>query len=90
MAFNQEARKHFPEWPQLDSDDYDAVKAVLDSKQLWCGAPATHKGEFVWKFQKMFAEFLGAKHCFAVTNGTHAIEVALMALDIGLGDEVIV
>ncbi|NMC05952.1 MAG: DegT/DnrJ/EryC1/StrS family aminotransferase [Candidatus Lokiarchaeota archaeon] len=90
MAFNQEARKHFPEWPQLDKDDYDAVKAVLDSKQLWCGAPATHKGEFVWKFQKEFAEFLGAKHCFAVTNGTHAIEVALLALDIGLGDEVIV
>jgi dTDP-4-amino-4,6-dideoxygalactose transaminase len=66
------------------------VKAVLDSKQLWCGAPGTHKGEFVWKFQEQFADFLGAKYCFAVTNGTHAIEVALQALNIGLGDEVIV
>ncbi|MFX0102941.1 MAG: DegT/DnrJ/EryC1/StrS family aminotransferase, partial [Candidatus Hodarchaeota archaeon] len=90
MAFEQESRKNFPEWPQLDDEDYEIVKSVLDSKQLWCGAPAVHKGENVWAFQKEFAEFQGAKHCIAVTNGTHAIEVALMALDIGLGDEVIV
>jgi len=90
MAFKQEARKNFPEWPQFDDEDYEVVKSVLDSKQLWCGAPAVHKGENVWAFQEEFAEFLSAKHCYCVTNGTHAIEVALMAIDIGLGDEVIV
>ncbi|MBD3187559.1 aminotransferase class I/II-fold pyridoxal phosphate-dependent enzyme [Candidatus Bathyarchaeota archaeon] len=90
MAFEQDARKNFPEWPQLDEDDYAAVKSVLDSGNLWCGAPAVHKGENVWAFLEEFAEFCGAKHCIAVTNGTHAIEVALMALGVGLGDEVIV
>jgi dTDP-4-amino-4,6-dideoxygalactose transaminase len=80
----------FPVWPQLDKDDYEIVKGVLDSGQLWCGAPQSHCGENVWEFQREFADFQGSKHCLAVTNGTHALEVALLALDIGLGDEVIV
>ena len=90
MAFEQKSRENFPEWPQLDAAEKKAVLEVLDSGNLWCGAPSTHKGENVWKFQEEFAKLTGAKHCFAVTNGTHAIEVALMALGIGLGDEVIV
>lgn len=90
MAFEQDARHNFPDWPQLDADDHEMVKSVLDSKHLWCGAPAVHKGEHVWAFQDEFKRYLGARHCFAVTNGTHAIEIALMALDVGLGDEVIV
>jgi dTDP-4-amino-4,6-dideoxygalactose transaminase len=80
----------FPAWPQLDNKDYEMVKEVLDSGQLWCGAPKSPCGNNVWEFQKEFAQFQGAKHCLAVTNGTHAIEVALLALDVGLGDEVIV
>jgi dTDP-4-amino-4,6-dideoxygalactose transaminase len=80
----------FPIWPILEKDDYDTIKEVLDSGALWCGAPMSPRGKNVWSFQKEFAEFQGAKHCIAVTNGTHAIEVALMALGIGLGDEVIV
>ncbi|MHA1997178.1 MAG: DegT/DnrJ/EryC1/StrS family aminotransferase, partial [Promethearchaeota archaeon] len=90
MAFEQDARKNFPEWPQFDEDDYEIVKSVLDSKELWCGAPGTHKGENVWAFQDEFSRFVESKHAILVTNGTHAIEVALMALGIGLGDEVIV
>ena len=80
----------FPAWPQLDKEDYETVKRVMDSGQLWCGAPQSHCGENVWEFQREFAEFQGARHCIAVTNGTHALEVALLALDVGLGDEVIV
>lgn len=80
----------FPAWPQLDKEDYEIVKGVLDSGQLWCGAPKSPCGKNVWKFQKEFVHFQGGKHCIAVTNGTHALEVALLALDIGLGDEVIV
>ena len=44
----------------------------------------------MWEFQKEFANFQESKHCIAVTNGTVAIEAALLALGIGLGDEVIV
>jgi dTDP-4-amino-4,6-dideoxygalactose transaminase len=82
--------KTFPAWPQLDADDYEMVKGVLDSGQLWCGAPQSPCGHNVWEFQKEFADFQQARHCIAVTNGTHAIEVALLGLDVGLGDEVIV
>ena len=80
----------FPTWPQLDQDDHQAVKSVLDSRALWCGAPAAHCGEQVWRFQEEFARFHGVRRALAVTNGTHAIEASLLALGIGLGDEVIV
>jgi dTDP-4-amino-4,6-dideoxygalactose transaminase len=80
----------FPSWPQLDEEDYAIVKEVLDSRQLWCGAPKSRCGNNVWEFQREFADFQGAKYCQCVTNGTHALEAALLALDVGLGDEVIV
>src|SRR6266850_1422349 len=80
----------FPGWPQLDQDDYDAVKSVLDSRALWCGAPLAPCGNQVWRFQEEFARFQGVRRALAVTNGTHAIEASLLALGIGLGDEVIV
>ena len=47
-------------------------------------------GPFVKEFETNFAKYLGVKHAIAVTNGTAAIHVALLALGIGKGDEVIV
>lgn len=91
MAFKHQdkIREKFPHWPQWDDEDLKAVTAVIKSGQWWIGAPATHKGEFSWKFQEEFAKLMEAKHCFACTNGTHAIEIPLAAMNIGLGDEVI-
>ena len=80
----------FAEWPIWDETDVNAVAAVIKSGQWWCGAPEDHKGLNVWKFNEEFAKFLDVKHAWACTNGTHAIEIALMALGIGAGDEVIV
>jgi len=80
----------FPEWPVWDHDDVEAVKRVVESGQWWCGAPADQAGMHVWSFQKEFASFQEAKHCIAVSNGTVAIEAVLLALGIGLGNEVIV
>ncbi|MHA1847241.1 MAG: DegT/DnrJ/EryC1/StrS family aminotransferase [Promethearchaeota archaeon] len=90
MAFKQDARKNFPRWPQIDEEDNEMIASVLESGNLWCGAPDVHVGENVWDFQEEFANFCGSKYCVAVTNGTHALEVSLLALGIGLGDEVIV
>ncbi len=45
---------------------------------------------YVLKFQEDFARYTGAKHCIGCSNGTDAIELALRALGIGSGDEVIV
>ncbi len=41
-------------------------------------------------FQKEWAAFSKSKYCALVTNGTHSMQIALEALDIGAGDEVIV
>jgi dTDP-4-amino-4,6-dideoxygalactose transaminase len=46
-------------------------------------------GETTKRFEAEFAAFVGAKHAVAVTNGTAALHMALLALDIGEGDEVI-
>ena len=42
------------------------------------------------KFEKMIAEYTGAKHCVVVNNGTISLTLAAMALGIKAGDEVII
>jgi len=46
-------------------------------------------GAYVKKFENQFANFVGAKYCIATNNGTDALVLALKALGIGAGDEVI-
>jgi 3-amino-5-hydroxybenzoate synthase len=58
---------------------------VLESGEWWRMA-----GSQVGEFEKEFAAYHNASHGLAVTNGTHAIELSLAALDIGQGDEVII
>ncbi len=47
-------------------------------------------GPFIDRFEKNFARFCGVEHCVALSNGTVALHVALLARGIGPGDEVIV
>lgn len=47
-------------------------------------------GEYIDKFERMFADYCGTKYGIATSNGTTAIHLALLALGIGEGDEVIV
>lgn len=79
-----------PQWPVWDQEDLAAVTEVVKSGQWWCGAPLNQAGKNLWAFQEEFARFQETTHCIAVMNGTVAIEVVLLALGIGLGDEVIV
>ena len=46
-------------------------------------------GEEVVKFEKIFSQYLGTKYCIGMGNGLEAIQISLMALNIGQGDEVI-
>jgi dTDP-4-amino-4,6-dideoxygalactose transaminase len=78
-------RKSFPLWPQYDDRERRALEEVLESR-VWWRTPGTKTLEF----EKAFAEYHGARHGIAVTNGTAALEVTMAALDIGPGDEVIV
>lgn len=47
-------------------------------------------GEYINRFEKGFSDYCGTKHGIAVSNGTVAIHLALLALNIGEGDEVII
>jgi perosamine synthetase len=48
------------------------------------------QGEYVTRFQQAFCDFLGSAHALTTSNGTTALHLALAALDVGQGDEVIV
>jgi perosamine synthetase len=74
----------FPGWPLWDRErDEQLVLSVLRSG-VWSRA------KVVSEFEAKYAELLGAKHCLATTHGTTALITALTALDIGVGDEVLV
>ena len=75
----------FPTWPLFDQDEMDAVNRVLKSGNVnyWTG----EEGK---KFEQEFSEFSGCKYAVAVANGSLALELALLSLGIGRGDEVIV
>lgn len=75
----------FAPWPHFPKDEIKAVTTVLQSGKVnyWTG----EEGRL---FEKEFAKFCGAKYAVALANGTVALELALYALDIGSGDEVIV
>lgn len=75
----------FPAWPQYDDAERAALLRVLDSGNWW----AT-EGVEVRAFEAEWSAFTGAAGAVAVTNGTQALEVALAALNIGQGDEVII
>lgn len=47
-------------------------------------------GKAVSRFEQEYAEFTGARHCVGVGNGTDALELALRAVGVGYGDEVVV
>lgn len=87
---NKNPINNFNKWPTFDDKDINAVSEVVKSGNWWAGSPGQHTGENVWKFQEEFASFQESNHCIAVANGTVAIEAALLALGVGLGDEVIV
>ncbi|MBN2293559.1 MAG: DegT/DnrJ/EryC1/StrS family aminotransferase [Pirellulales bacterium] len=77
--------KSFPSWPQFGQAEEEQLLASLRS-----GAWGKVQGTEVSRFEKRFAEYHQCKHGIGVVNGTVAIRVALMALGIEPGDEVIV
>ena len=72
-------------WPHYAADEVEAVTRVLQSGRVnyWTGDECR-------RFEKEFAAWCGSEHAIAVTNGTVALDLALKALDVGPGDEVIV
>lgn len=68
---------------QLYKQEIDrAIHAVLDKGQYILG-------DEVRELEKTLADYVGAKHCLGIASGTDTLQIALMALGIGPGDEVI-
>jgi len=72
-------------WPYFAEDEKQVAQEVLESGKVnyWTGQQGR-------QFEKEFAEYIGADYAIAVANGTLALELCLIALNIGPGDEVIV
>jgi UDP-2-acetamido-2-deoxy-ribo-hexuluronate aminotransferase len=59
-----------------------AMQRVLEHGQFIMGPE-------VGELEQLLADYVGVKHCITVSSGTHSLEIALRALGIGPGDEVI-
>jgi dTDP-4-amino-4,6-dideoxygalactose transaminase len=77
----------YPGWPVHDQRDLEAATAVVRSGR-WGGFP--EPGPLAAEFAERFAAYQGGRHGVVMSNGTVTMEVALKALGIGWGDEVIV
>jgi len=74
----------FSPWPSFTQEEADAVSRVLLSNKVnyWTGTEGR-------EFEKEFAAWVGADYAVALMNGTVALDVALKALGVVVGDEVI-
>ena len=75
----------FSPWPSFTEEEADAARDVILSNKVnyWTGQETR-------SFEKEFAEWSGTDYAVALANGTVALDLALKALGIGAGDEVIV
>jgi dTDP-4-amino-4,6-dideoxygalactose transaminase len=75
----------FVPWPYFEDDEIQAVVSVLKSGKVnqWTGNEVT-------AFEKEFATYIGSNYSIALANGSLALDLALIAFNIGKGDEVIV
>lgn len=79
------SQKIIPSWPSFTVEEADRVAQILLSNKVnyWTGIEGK-------EFEREFAEFCGTDYAVALSNGTVALELALRALGLGPGDEVIV
>ncbi len=69
--------------PSIEADDLEAVREAIASGYLV-------QGPRVAAFEQAVADLVGTRHAVAVTNCTAALQMALMAVDVGPGDVVVV
>ena len=69
--------------PTLGEEEKKAVTAVIESGHI-------AEGEVVARFEETFAEQMGVQHAVAVSSGTAALHLALLAMGVGPGDQVII
>jgi dTDP-4-amino-4,6-dideoxygalactose transaminase len=77
-------------WPIFDEREEQALIEVLHSGIWWRGGARGEQASKVTQFEDAFAAYQNAQYGVAVTNGTTALECALKAAGVGVGDEVLV
>lgn len=75
----------FSPWPSFSVEEADAARDVILSNRVnyWTGEECRH-------FEREFAAWVGTRHAIALANGTVALDLALKAVGVGAGDEVVV
>lgn len=77
-------RSDYANWPIITGDDRRFINEVLDS-----GIVAGGTAPQVAALEREWAEYVGSKHCLTTTSGTAALHMALAAVGVGPGDEII-
>ncbi|MGX1133853.1 3-amino-5-hydroxybenzoate synthase [Streptomyces glaucescens] len=85
MTQDSRPKPNFPVWPQYGDEERVGLIRALEQGQWW-----RMGGSEVDTFEEEFGAYHGTPHALAVTNGTHALELALQVLGVGPGTEVIV
>ena len=72
-------------WPKVSNQEKKIVQKILDSNNLnyWTGNECKH-------FEKEFSNFMGLKYSLCVSNGSVGLDIAIKALELPIGSEVIV
>ncbi|MCL4457648.1 MAG: DegT/DnrJ/EryC1/StrS family aminotransferase [Nitrospirae bacterium] len=70
------------QWAEIEEEALPMVRKLLQRGELIGGYE-------VYSFEEEFANYIGAKHCIALSSGTAALHYALRAMGVGNGDEVI-
>jgi len=78
------SKNPWPQWPVWGKEEEVALINVLHSG-VW-----SYNGPKETEFNKRFAEFTGVRHAICTVNGTVTLQLALEAVGVGVGDEVIV
>ncbi len=76
--------KDWPVWPVWGEPELESVRGVFECGEWGIGSPVTAE------FEKKFASAVGAKHAITCTNGTDALVIAMQALGVRAGHEVII
>lgn len=70
---------------------YESIKPEIDASIANVIRDAAFiGGKYVKEFEQQFADYVGVNHCIGVANGTDALEIAIEALDLPSGSEIIV
>tara|TARA_B100000315_G_C14561349_1_gene580736 strand:- start:1099 stop:2247 length:1149 start_codon:yes stop_codon:yes gene_type:complete len=73
----------WPKWPQYGHEEQAAVARVIKSNQLFADREVN-------AFETLYASYIGCNYALGLGNATQGLHLALAALNIGIGDEVIV